>query len=154
MSIVPATLPRSSSAVRECRLVVPPGRPSDPQFTSCVTDFTAQRRTFECFRASDGTGKKHEIPVTPRAFGRSRLILDAEDNAHAVMLFGRIVSAHRGRGWTDWAVSFDGADLRAFGEVLVDDSTVRDDGRFSVLCQERSSGDLPSPLRVVDFRLN
>ena len=130
-----------------------PGR-----FTSCVTNFVEQRRTsgrtFHLRREPDGTWRKLEIPIPSGAFGRSRLVLDAQDDAHVVMPFGRIVSASQASGWTDWALTFDGEDLRAFGEVLVDDSTVRSDGRISVLYQETSTGTRPSALRVVDFRLN
>jgi hypothetical protein len=129
-----------------------PGR-----FTQCVSDFVGQRRSFgrafHLRRAASGAWQKTEIPVPLNAFGRSRLVFDAADNAYVVMPFGRIVAASRASGYTDWTVRFDGAGLNAFGEVLVDEQRVRGQGVLSVLYQQRSSGSTPSPIRVADFRL-
>jgi hypothetical protein len=48
---------------------------------------------------------------------------------------------------------FDGSGLNAFGEVVIDETRVAQDGVLSVMYQEKSSGTTPSALRVVDFRL-
>jgi putative BNR repeat neuraminidase len=128
-----------------------PGR-----FGQCVTDFTAQRRangrSFHVARSADGTWRKTEIPVAPGAFGRSQIVFDARDNLYVVMPFGRIVSASKASGWSDWAEVAPPAS-NAFGEVLVDSSRVAQEGVLSVVYQEKSSGTTPSPLRVVDYRL-
>jgi hypothetical protein len=129
-----------------------PGR-----FTQCVSAFVSQRissgRAFHVYRGPSGAWTKMEIPVALNAFGRSRIVFDAADNAYVVLPYGRIVSASRASNWTDWTVRFDGAGLNAFGEVLVDDYRVRTDGVLSILYQQRSTGG-PSPIRVIDFRLN
>jgi hypothetical protein len=130
-----------------------PGR-----FTQCVSDYVGQRRSsgraFHLRRDASGGWQKTEIPVALNAFGRSRLVFDAVDNAYVVMPFGRIITASKASGYADWTVAFDGADLNAFGEVVVDEQRVREQGILSILYQQRSSGTTPSPIRVVDFRLN
>jgi len=129
-----------------------PGR-----FTQCVSNYVTQRqssgRAFHVYRTVSGGWVKMEIPVPLNAFGRSRIVFDPADNAYVVLPYGRIVTASRASGWTDWTVRFDGAGLNAFGEVLVDEQRVRGDGVLSVLYQQRSSGTTPSAVRVVDFRL-
>jgi len=126
-----------------------PGR-----FTSCVTDFTEDRRrhgrAFHLYRDGSGEWRKTEIPEPLNAFGRSKLVLDADDDAYVIMPGGRIMAASAESGWTDWTKVHDG--LGAFGEVLVDDDRLLEDGRFSVLYQEPSTGTAPSPIRVADFR--
>jgi hypothetical protein len=127
------------------------------RFTRCVTDVAGQRRTwgraFHLRRTGSGGWRKTEIPVPLAAFGRSRLVFDAADNAYVVLPFGRIVAASAASGWTDWTLRFDAAGVDAFGEVVVDEQRVRDAGVLSVLYQRRSRGTIPSPIRVVDFRL-
>lgn len=129
-----------------------PGR-----FTECVTSYAADRtrwgRTFHLFRDADGSWTKHEVPVPPNATGRTRLVFDRDDNAYLVMPFGRIVSATKASGWTDWTLVFDEPGINAFGEVTVDYARVASEGVLSVLYQQRSSGTTPSPIRVADFRL-
>jgi hypothetical protein len=129
-----------------------PGR-----FTQCVTSFTGQRRSsgraFHLVRNAQGTWRKVEIPVALNAFGRSQIVLDGADNVYVVMPYGRVVTASKASGWTDWTLRFDGAGLNAFGEVVVDRSRVATDGVLSVLYQRRSSGTAPSSIRVVDLRL-
>jgi hypothetical protein len=129
-----------------------PGR-----FTQCVTGYAADRtsyaRPFHVYRDAGGAWHKLEIPVALGATGRSQLVLDSADNAYVVLPFGRIVTASRASGWTDWSVRFDGAGLNAFGEVVVDRSRVDSDNILSIMYQQRSSGSTPSALRVIDFRL-
>jgi hypothetical protein len=92
--------------------------------------------------------------VALNAFGRSQIVFDAADNAYVVLPFGRIVTASKATGWTDWTLGFDGAGLSAFGEVVVDRSRVASEGVLSILYQRTSTGTTPSPIRVVDFRLD
>ncbi|WP_207916630.1 BNR repeat-containing protein [Micromonospora sp. KC723] len=129
-----------------------PGR-----FTQCVTNFTSQRRSyaraFHLVRNAQGAWRKVEIPVALNAFGRSQIVLDRADNAYVVLPYGRIVTASKASGWTDWTLRFDGSGLNAFGEVVVDRSRVTTDGVLSILYQRRSSGTTPSSIRVVDFSL-
>jgi len=129
-----------------------PGR-----FTQCVSNVVTQRvsfgRAFHLVRSAQGTWRKIEIPVALNAFGRSQVVLDRADNAYVVLPYGRIVTASRVSGWTDWTLRFDGAGLGAFGEVVVDRTRVRD-GVLSILYQRRSTGSTPSPIRVVDFQLS
>ncbi|MEV0389701.1 BNR repeat-containing protein [Nonomuraea sp. NPDC050643] len=129
-----------------------PGR-----FTQCVTDFAAGRRAyarnFHLRQLADGTWRKVEVTVPLQAFGRSRLVLDARDNAYVIMPGGRIVAASAASGWTDWTLRYDAAGLNAFGEIDVDDSAARTTGVISLAYQERSTGTTPSPLRVLDVRL-
>ena len=70
-----------------------------------------------------------------------------------VFPFGRIAGASRASGHTDWTLLFDGGGLNAFGEVVIDETRVPQDGTLSVMYQEKSSGTTPSALRVIDFRL-
>lgn len=129
-----------------------PGR-----FTQCVTNYAADRtrwaRTFHVFRGANGSWTKREVPVPPNATGRTRIVFDRADNAYLVMPFGRIVSASKASGWTDWTLVFDRPSMNAFGEVNVDYSRLPGEGVLSVLYQQRSTGTTPSPIRVADFRL-
>ena len=89
-----------------------------------------------------------------RSSQRGQLVLDAHDNAYAVLPYGRIAAASAASGWSDWTLLYDGTDeLNAFGEVVVDAPRVRAEGVLSVMYQERSTGTTPSPLRVADFAL-
>lgn len=129
-----------------------PGR-----FTQCISNFTAQRRTsgraFHLTRNAQGQWRKIEIPVPLNAFGRSQIVLDAADNAYVVLPFGRIVTASKASGWTDWTLRFDAA-LGAFGEVAIDRSRAASEGILSILYQRSSTGTTPSPIRVIDFALD
>ncbi|QQQ78798.1 BNR repeat-containing protein [Saccharothrix sp. 6-C] len=129
-----------------------PGR-----FTQCVSNYAQQRtqygRTFHVVRGSNGTWTKREVPVAPGSTQRTKLVFDRADNAYLVMPRGRIVSASKASGWTDWALVFDQPSMNAFGEVNVDTSRLAADGVLSVQYQQRSSGTTPSPIRVADFRL-
>jgi hypothetical protein len=129
-----------------------PGR-----FTQCVTSYAADRtrwgRTFHVFRGANGSWTKREVPIAPNSTGRTRIVFDRSDNIYLVMPFGRIVTASKASGWTDWTLVFDRPSLNVFGEVNVDYSRVASEGVLSVLYQQRSSGTTPSPIRVADFRL-
>lgn len=131
-----------------------PGR-----FAQCVTHYvsgrTAYARPFHVWKDASGTWHKTEIPVALASSQRSQLVLDAYDNAYAVMPYGRIVAASASSRWTDWAMLYDGrGSLNAFGEVVVDQTRVSQDNVLSFMYQERSSGSMtPSPLHVIDFRL-
>jgi hypothetical protein len=129
-----------------------PGR-----FTQCVSNYSQQRtqygRTFHVVRNSNGTWTKREVPVAPGSTQRTKLVFDRSDNAYLVMPRGRIVSASKASGWTDWTLVFDRSSMNAFGEVNVDTSRLAADGVLSVQYQQRSSGTTPSPIRVADFRL-
>ncbi|WP_367128545.1 BNR repeat-containing protein [Saccharothrix sp. HUAS TT1] len=121
-----------------------------------VTDYPRDRarhgRVFH-LRRGPGGWIKQQVPVPPGSTQRTKLVLDHADNAHLVMPRGRIVTASRAAGWTDWTTAFDPAPLRAFGEVNVDTSRVAVDGVLSVQYQRTSTGATPSPIRVADFRL-
>jgi hypothetical protein len=69
-----------------------------------------------------------------------------------VLPFGRVVTASKASGWTDWTVRFSGSGLNVFGEVVVDRARAAD-GVLSILYQRRSSGTTPSPIRVLDLRM-
>ncbi|MFC0111518.1 BNR repeat-containing protein [Kibdelosporangium aridum] len=129
-----------------------PGR-----FTQCVTSYAADRtrwaRSFHLVRNANGSWTKREIPIPPNATGRTRIVFDRNDNAYLVMPYGRIVTASKASGWTDWTLVFDRPSMNVFGEVTVDSSRVASDGVLSVFYQQRSTGTTPSPIRVADFRL-
>ncbi|MCO1576953.1 BNR repeat-containing protein [Crossiella sp. SN42] len=129
-----------------------PGR-----FTQCVTDYARQRaqhgRAFHLVRGADGGWTKREVPIAPNHTQRSKIVLDRSESAYLIMPGGRIVAASKASGWTDWRLVFDGAGLRAFGEVNVDASRLATQGIVSVQYQQTSSGSTPSPIRVADFRL-
>jgi len=128
-----------------------PGR-----FTQCVASYAAERkvngRTFFLSRAANGTWTKKELPVAPGSSQRSKLVFDKADNAYVVMPYGKIVSASKSSGWTDWATVYT-PNLNAFGEVNVDTTRLSGEGIISVQYQQNSSGSTPSPIRVADFRL-
>ncbi|WP_328492463.1 BNR repeat-containing protein [Streptomyces sp. NBC_00414] len=129
-----------------------PGR-----FGQCTTNYVADRkangRAFHVRRTATGTWSKTEIPLALNSSQRTRLVLDKYDNAYAILPFGRIAAASAASGHTTWTTLFDGSGLDAFGEVLVDETRIAQDGVLSVLYQVRSSGTTPSALRVVDFAL-
>ncbi|MET0132690.1 MAG: BNR repeat-containing protein, partial [Kibdelosporangium sp.] len=130
-----------------------PGR-----FTQCVESYAAQRkqyaRAFHLARGTDGKWTKREVPFALNSTGRTRIVFDNQDNAYLVLPYGRIVTATRSAGWTDWTVVFDRPAMNIFGEVNVDYSRVRGEGVLSILYQQTSTGTTPSPIRVADFRLN
>ena len=117
-----------------------PGR-----FTQCVSNYVAQRtqyaRPFHVWQDTSGAWHKMEIPVALGATGRSQLVLDNADNAYVVLPFGRVVTASKASGWTDWTVRYDGSGLNAFGEVVVDRSRVRQEGVLSILYQREVDRD-------------
>ncbi|GGP52968.1 BNR repeat-containing protein [Saccharothrix coeruleofusca] len=129
-----------------------PGR-----FTQCVTSYARQRaqyaRAFHLVRGSDGRWTKREVPVAPGHTQRTKIVFDRADNAYLIMPRGRIVSASKASGWTDWALVFDNPAMNAFGEVNVDTSRLPAEGVISVQYQQISSGTTPSPVRVADLRL-
>ncbi|MCZ9342420.1 Tat pathway signal sequence domain protein, partial [Streptomyces sp. TRM76130] len=75
-----------------------------------------------------GDWQKTEIPVPLASSQRTRLVLDRYDNAYAILPYGRIAAASQASGYTDWRLLHDGADLNAFGEVVVDETRVPRDG--------------------------
>ncbi|MEU3788473.1 BNR repeat-containing protein [Streptomyces fructofermentans] len=121
--------------------------------TGYVRDRTANGRAFHVRRTAAGTWRKTEIPVALNSSQRTRLVLDKYDNAYAVLPFGRIAAASAASGHTDWTTLFDGGGLNAFGEVVVDETRIAQDGVLSVLHQVKSTGTTPSALRVADFAL-
>ncbi|MER5178198.1 BNR repeat-containing protein [Streptomyces sp. NPDC002896] len=121
--------------------------------TNYVTDRTTNGRVFHVRKNSSGTWQKTEIPVALNSSQRTKLILDKYDNAYAIFPFGRIAGASKSSGYTDWKLLYDGSGLNAFGEVVIDEMRVSQDGVLSFMYQEKSSGTTPSPLHVVDFRL-
>ncbi|MER5467778.1 BNR repeat-containing protein [Streptomyces sp. NPDC002685] len=121
--------------------------------TNYVTDRTANGRAFHLRKNASGGWTKTEIPIALNSSQRTRLVLDRYDNAYAIMPFGRIAGASKSSGHTDWKLLFDGSGLNAFGEVVIDETRVPQDGILSVMYQERSSGTTPSALHVIDFRL-
>jgi hypothetical protein len=121
--------------------------------TNYVTDRTAGGRAFHLRKNASGGWTKTEIPIALNSSQRTRLVLDRYDNAYAIMPFGRIAGASKSSGHTDWKLLFDGSGLNAFGEVVIDETRVPQDGILSVMYQEKSSGTTPSPLHVIDFRL-
>ncbi|MFD7702360.1 BNR repeat-containing protein [Streptomyces caelestis] len=129
-----------------------PGR-----FGRCTTDYVADRtangRAFHLRRTAAGTWRKTEIPVPLNSSQRTKLVLDRYDNAYAVFPYGRIAAASAALGHTDWKLLYDGAGLNAFGEVVIDETRVAQDGVLSFMYQEKSTGTTPSPLHVVDFGL-
>jgi hypothetical protein len=121
--------------------------------TNYVGDRTANGRAFHVRKNASGTWSKTEIPAPLNSSQRTHLAFDRYDNAYAVMPYGRIVAASKASGHTDWKTLFDGSGLNAFGEVVVDDTRLAQDGVLSFMYQQKSSGTTPSPIRVVDFAL-
>ncbi|MFF7886371.1 BNR repeat-containing protein [Streptomyces sp. NPDC020794] len=121
--------------------------------TNYVTDRTNNGRAFHLRKNASGSWTKTEIPIALGSSQRTKLILDKYDNAYAIMPFGRIAGASKSSGYTDWKLLYDGSGLNAFGEVVIDETRVSQDGTLSVMYQEKSSGTTPSALHVVDFRL-
>lgn len=124
----------------------------------CLDDYADDRRehgqVFHLHRDTSGEWHKTELPEPLDSFGRSQVVVDAEDRAHVVMPEGRVVSADPGDGWRDWSLTHDGSAVGSYGEVLVDDDRLLEDGTFSVLHQDPSSGTEPSPIRVTDFSVD
>jgi hypothetical protein len=121
--------------------------------TNYVTDRTANGRAFHVRKNSAGAWTKTEIPVPLNSSQRTHLAFDKYDNAYAVFPYGRIAAASKSSGYTDWKVLFDGSTLNAFGEVVVDDTRLAQDGVLSIMYQQTSTGTTPSALHVIDFAL-
>ncbi|MCC5037234.1 BNR repeat-containing protein [Streptomyces sp. WAC 00631] len=129
-----------------------PGR-----FGQCTTDYVRDRvnngRAFHVHRDAAGAWHKTEIPEPLRSSQRTKLAFDRHDNAYAILPFGRIAAASAASGWTDWKLLYDASGLNAFGEVVLDETRLAQDGVLSFLYQERSTGTTPSPVHVIDFAL-
>ncbi|WP_432138186.1 BNR repeat-containing protein [Streptomyces sp. bgisy154] len=131
-----------------------PGR-----FGQCTTNYVADRtrngRAFHLRKTAAGTWRKTEIPVPLDSSQRTKLILDRYDNAYAIFPYCRIAAASAASGHTDWAMLYDGvsAGLDAFGEVVIDETRIRQDNFLSIMYQEKSGGTTPSALRSLNFRL-
>ncbi|MFJ8826026.1 BNR repeat-containing protein [Streptomyces sp. NPDC102467] len=162
-TVVEAIGPDHSLMNQESQAVDSAGRPHalwsyvPGRFGQCTTSYAADRvanaRTFHMYLDSAGSWHKTEIPEAPHSTQRSRLAFDRHDNAYAIMPRAKIVGASAASGWTDWRVLYDGADLNAYGEVLIDELRLKADGTLSVLYQQASTGTTPSPIRVADFAL-
>ncbi|MGW0735246.1 BNR repeat-containing protein [Streptomyces sp. NPDC002851] len=133
-----------------------PGR-SSRRTSDYVADRTAHGRAFHLRKTASGGWRKTGIPVPPHSSARTKLVLDAHDNAYAILPFGRIAAASKVSAYTDWTLLYDGTGtgtgLNAFGEVVVDETRIAQDGVLSFMYQEKSHGTVPSPLCVADFRL-
>ncbi|PGH51710.1 BNR repeat-containing protein [Streptomyces sp. Ru87] len=129
-----------------------PGR-----FGQCSGDYVRDReangRAFHVYRDDAGDWHKTEIPVPLGSSQRTKLAFDRHDNAYAVLPRGRIAAASASSGWTDWKLLDEAGDLNAFGEVVLDETRLHEDGVLSFMYQERSTGTTPSPIHVVDFAL-
>lgn len=129
----------------------------DGRFTQCVTNYASDRKSygyaFHVYRSSSGTWTKTEIPYALGATGRSQIVLDSSDNVYVVLPYGKIATASKSSGWTDWTLAFS-TSLSAFGEVTVDRLRIRTENVLSVLYQQTSSGTTPSAIKVIDFKLN
>ncbi|WP_156724816.1 BNR repeat-containing protein [Streptomyces apocyni] len=174
-TIVVPLAPDHALMNQESQAVDSQGRPHalwsyvPPRLAPYVTDYAADRaahaRVFHTHRATDGRWHTTELPEPPRSTQRTRLVFDRHDHAYAVLPKGTIVAASAASAWRDWRVVYDGTDLRAFGEVVVDELRLKEgeDGKegkegkegtvLSVLYQQTSSGTTPSPIRVADFAL-
>jgi hypothetical protein len=126
---------------------------ADPCVDAYAADRAANAQLFHLYRDDTGAWRKVRIPIPLGATQRSQIVLDAHDNVYVVMPFGRVVTASRKSGWQDWSLRFDGTGLDAFGEPVVDRSRVTTEGVLSVLYQKRSTGTVPSPIRVLDLQL-
>ncbi|MFI8089891.1 BNR repeat-containing protein [Streptomyces sp. NPDC086080] len=118
-----------------------------------VADRTANGRAFHVRRTAAGGWRKTEIPFPLNSSQRTKLVLDRYDNAYAVLPHGRVAGASAVSGHTDWRLLYDGDGLNAFGEVVIDETRVAQDGVLSFMYQEKSRDSVPAPLRVVDFAL-
>lgn len=131
-----------------------PGR-----FTQCVTDYETNRtsygRAFHVYRSANGTFTKVEIPFAINAVGRSQIVMDAQDNVYVILPYVRIVTASKSTGWTDWTLAYDGVaqGLNVFGEITLDRARISTEV-LSILYQEASATNSPSPVHVIDFSLN
>lgn len=129
-----------------------PGR-----FGQCVTDYVRGRvangRAFHLYQDASRAWHKTEIDVPLNSSQRTKLAFDRYDNAYAVLPYGRIVAASEASGWSDWKTLHDAAGLNAFGEVVLDETRLAQDGVLSFMYQEKSTGTTPSPIHVIDFAL-
>lgn len=116
------------------------------------TGRVAYARPFHLYRNSTNLWTKFEIPFALSSVGRSQIVLDTSDNAYVVLPFGRIVTASKSSGWTDWTEVFTGSALGAFGEVTIDRSREAS-GIASFMFQKNSTGTTPSSVQLVHFNL-
>ncbi|KAJ7632124.1 hypothetical protein FB45DRAFT_1145132 [Roridomyces roridus] len=121
------------------------------------TDRPAFARAFHLYQSANGTWTKVEIPFAIQSVGRSQIVMDADDNVYVFSPFVRVVTSSKETGWTDWTIIYNGtaAGLNAFGEVTLDRSRVSSANIVSVLYQQNGTGTTtPSPVQVIDFKLN
>ncbi|KAI8821164.1 uncharacterized protein EV422DRAFT_529445 [Fimicolochytrium jonesii] len=125
-----------------------PGR-----FTSCVTDFVANRtsyaRNFLIRKVGTNAFNKTEIPFALNSSMRSQLVLDKSDNAYVVRPDFKILRATAASLYSDWTVLFNFADVSVypFSEPTIDKSRAASDQILSILFQT------PNGIQVADVAM-
>jgi len=127
----------------------------DPYQPGCATDRT-QAQPFHLWRAADGTWTKTEITLggqdVNQGYDRSKLFVDASDNAYVLLPDLRLVAASAASGWTDWSLLWDGRSRGNYGEAIIDVSLTRVASGVSVLYMKDTSN-ATGELHVLDLRL-
>ena len=107
---------------------------------------------FHYWRDIDGTWHETNTGIATKIwYQRSKILVDEDNNAYAIMPDLVIASASRASNWTDWTVINNDDERRFYSEPLYDWYRLyKGDGILSVLYQERNSGNL----MLLDYQLN
>jgi hypothetical protein len=127
----------------------------DPYQPGCATDRT-QAQPFHLWRASDGTWTKTQIKLggkdVNQGYDRSKIFVDASDNAYVLLPDLRLVGASAKSLWTDWQLLWDGRSRGNYGEAIIDAKLTRVASGVSVLYMKDTSS-TTGELHVLDLAI-
>jgi hypothetical protein len=127
----------------------------DPYQPGCATDRT-QAQPFHLWRSADGTWTKTQIKLggqdVNQGYDRSKVFVDASDNAYVLLPDLRLVGASAASRWIDWKLLWDGKSRGNYGEAIIDVAVTRVASGVSVLYLKDTSN-TTGELHVLDLKL-
>lgn len=127
----------------------------DPYQPGCATDRT-QAQPFHLWRAADGAWSKTQIKLNGQdvnqGYDRSKIFVDASDNAYVLLPDLRLVGATASSQWKDWQLLWDGSSRGNYGEAIIDVNLTRVASGVSILYMKDTSANT-GELHVLDLKL-
>jgi hypothetical protein len=127
----------------------------DPFQPGCATDRT-QAQPFHLWRAADGKWTKTQIRLggqdVNQGYDRSKIFVDAADNAYVLLPDLRLLGATAASQWTDWQLLWDGRSRGNYGEAIIDRELTRAAAGVSVLYMKDTSSST-GELHVLDLKI-
>jgi len=122
----------------------------------CATDRT-QAQPFHLWRSAAGAWTKTQIKLSGQdvnqGYDRSKLFVDASNNAYLLLPDLRLLGASAKTQWTDWQLLWDGRGLGNYGEAIIDATLTRLASGVSILYMKDTSNST-GELHVLDLALD